>query len=258
MKLFEWLTGRCKKSQEPKPTIVLVHGAFEDAGAWSGVTGRLQRCGYRVVAPPVPLRGVAADVAYLDSAIKALDGPVVLAGHSYGGVLVTELAARNAEKVRALVYVAAFIPDAGETVNALNAEFPGSLLGPETTYTVDHAGGSDMYAKPESYKQLLADDRSSRAVAVTAAGQRPIDTAALTEQTTAGAPAEIPKFAIVATRDNAVPTQAQQHQAERARAEVSRVRASHDVPTSHPAFVARVIKTAIRQSEKGARGLGDE
>ncbi|WP_183091391.1 alpha/beta fold hydrolase [Streptomyces radicis] len=256
MKLFEWLVGLGKKSPSPKPTVVLVHGAFEDAAAWNGVTVRLQRCGYRVLAPAVPLRGIRADVTYLDRFIKNVDGPVVLVGHSYGGVLVTELAARN-EHVSALVYVAAFISEAGETINALNTQFPGTLL-PEATYTVDYGDGIDMYVKPESYKRLLAGDRPSRAAAVTAAGQRPIDVSALTEVTTASAPGEIPKFALVATRDNAVPAQAQQYQAERARATVYRLRSSHDVPTSHPKFVVRVIEAASRRGEKGARGLGDE
>jgi pimeloyl-ACP methyl ester carboxylesterase len=250
---------KLRKSTNSKPTVILLHGAFEDATAWSGVTRRLQRCGYRVIAPAVPLRGIGSDVTYLDSAVKAVRGPVVLVGHSYGGVLITELAAKNPH-VAALVYVAAFIPEAGETIAELNGQFPGSILGPETTYTVNYAGGTDMYVRPKAYRPMLAGDRTPRDAAVAAAGQRPIDTSILTEPTTAGAPVHIPKFAIVATQDYAVPARAQQFEAERAGARVYRVRSAHDVPVTHPGAVARVIRKAaslIPHSPEDALGQGD-
>lgn len=113
----------------PKPTVVLVHGAFEDASAWAPVTRRLLAEHYPVVAPAVPLRGIAADVASLQGVLDAVKGPKILVGHSYGGLLISELAGRTAD-VRALVCAAAFIPEAGETAGQLNAQFPGSLIGP--------------------------------------------------------------------------------------------------------------------------------
>ena len=231
------------QAQADRPTVVLVHGAFEDATAWSYVTRRLQASGYRVIAPAVPLRGVGVDVAYLDSMLHTVQGPIVLVGHSYGGMLVSGLAALNSQ-VAALVYVAAFIPETGETVGGLNSQFPGSTLGPDTSYTVDYPGGTDLYVKQESYKALYAGDRSAPDAAVAAATQRPLDTAALTEQTTAQAPAGTPKWAMVATRDKAVPTAAQQWEAERAGARIYRVCSAHDMAVSHPAEVASVIEEA--------------
>jgi len=100
-------------SAQAKPTIVLLHGAFADGSTWSEVTGRLQHDGYTVVAPAVPLRGIAADTSYLSGVLATIPGPKVLVGHSYGGALVSELA--DTADVKSLVYVAAFIPQAGET-----------------------------------------------------------------------------------------------------------------------------------------------
>jgi pimeloyl-ACP methyl ester carboxylesterase len=119
-----------------KPTVVLVSGAFEDSSSWNGVISRLQRDGYPVIAPAVPLRGVATDSAYVSAIVRNINGPVVLAGHSYGGLITTEVAAQNPKQVKALVYPAAFIPQAGDTGAQLVGQFPGSLLGPDTTYTV--------------------------------------------------------------------------------------------------------------------------
>src|SRR5712672_1899519 len=99
-------------SAEPKPTIVLVHGGWADASSWNAVTRRLQDDGYTVIAAANPLRGVQSDSAYLSSVLATITGPVVLVGHSYGGVLITNAATGN-PNVKALVYVAAFAPDQG-------------------------------------------------------------------------------------------------------------------------------------------------
>src|SRR3954454_10467639 len=111
-----------------KPTIVLVHGAFADASGWSGVISRLQAKGYPVLAPPNPLRGVAADAAYMRSFLATVKGPIVLVGHSYGGVVITNAATGN-PNVKALVYVAASPPDAGDTVQSLGTLGTGGMLG---------------------------------------------------------------------------------------------------------------------------------
>ena len=231
------------KSASSKPTVILMHGAFSDASVWNGVTRRLQRRGYRVMAPAVPQRGIRADVDYLDTVIKSVEGPVILAGHSYGGVLITELAARNSQ-VRALVYVAGFIPDEGETIEGVLSNFPGSLVGPETTYTLPYPGGTDMYVRPEDYRRVMAGRHCARDVAVRAASQRPADVGIMTEPTTAAGPRDVPKFAIIATEDRAIPTAAQERQARRAGARVYRVRSAHDVPVSRPRTVTRVIERA--------------
>src|SRR4249919_607994 len=101
-----------------KPTIVLVHGAFADASSWNGVIERLQRKGYTVIAPVNPLRGVAADSAYIASLLSQIDGPVLLAGHSYGGAVISNAGA-NAPNVVGLVFVAAFAPDEGERLGGI-------------------------------------------------------------------------------------------------------------------------------------------
>ncbi|MYS20083.1 Pimeloyl-ACP methyl ester carboxylesterase [Streptomyces sp. DvalAA-14] len=232
--------------QQAKPTVVLVHGAFEDTSGWSGVTSRLQRAGYPVVVPAVPLRGVASDATYLENLLKTIPGPLVLAGHSYGGALIGEVAAHNSN-VKALVYAAAFIPQAGETIGALNAQFPGSLLGPDTSYTVDNGNGSDLYIKASSFRDVFAADRPAAQAAVTAAGQRPIDASAFTETITGAAPADIPKYAIVADQDHAIAPAAEQFEATRAGATVYHVRSSHDVAVSHPGTVTSVIERAATQ-----------
>jgi pimeloyl-ACP methyl ester carboxylesterase len=112
---------------EPKPTVVLVHGAFADASGWNDVATRLIREDYPVIAPANPLRSVASDSAYLASALATLSGPIVLAAHSYGGIVVTNAAVGN-PNVKALVYVAAFAPDEGESLLELQTKFPGSKL----------------------------------------------------------------------------------------------------------------------------------
>ncbi len=111
--------------------IVPVHGPFSDSSSWNGVIRILEKDGYPVLAVANPLRGVASDGAYVANALDSIKGSVVLVGHSYGGSVITE-AARDHANVRALVYVSAFTPDAGETAAGLSAQFPGSTLGQAT------------------------------------------------------------------------------------------------------------------------------
>ena len=136
------MTATAEPSQRPgtdgKPTIVLVHGAFADGSSWNGVIQRLQRQGYSVVAPANPLRGLAVDAAYLASVVNQLDGPVLLAGHSYGGAVITNTAT-DATGVVGLVYVAAFAPDSDERLGDVAASSKDSLLG---TAQVDARGSA--------------------------------------------------------------------------------------------------------------------
>jgi pimeloyl-ACP methyl ester carboxylesterase len=227
----------------PRPTIVLVHGAFEDASSWSPVVRRLQTDGYPVFAPAVPLRGVAADVGAIEGAVAAITGPKILVGHSYGGLLISELANRTPD-VAALVYVAAFIPQAGETAGQLNSQFPGSLIGPTSTHTVDGPDGPELYVNPESFADLLAGGLPAADVAVSAAEQRPILASAFDEKITAAAPADIRKYAIVANEDKAIPPEAERFEAQRAQAVVTEVRSPHAVPAANPQAVVDVIHQA--------------
>jgi pimeloyl-ACP methyl ester carboxylesterase len=240
-------TASAAAADQPKPTIVLVSGAFEDSTSWSGEITKLEKAGYPVIAPAVPLRGIASDSAYLTSVVRSINGPVVLVGHSYGGLLITEVAANDPKQVKALVYSAAFIPKAGQTANQLITSFPGSLLGPDTTYTVNlPGGGTDTYVKPASFRALFAADRTPAEAAVDAATQRPVESAALAEPVAAGVPHGIPVYAIVASHDMAIPPAAERSEAQQAHAIISTVSSSHDLPTSHPGAVTAVIERAAR------------
>jgi pimeloyl-ACP methyl ester carboxylesterase len=233
-------------AHQPKPTIVLVSGAFEDSTSWSGEITELEHDGYPVIAPAVPLRGLASDSAYLASLVRSIKGPVVLVGDSYGGLLITDVAANDRKQVKALVFAAAFIPKAGETGSQLDAQFPGSLLGPATTYTVNYPGGTDIYVKPADFRALVAGDRTASDAAVAAATQRPIAAAALNTPSPVGVPAGIPVYAIVASQDKAIPPAAELFEARRAGAVISTVVSAHDLPASHPGAVTAVIERAAK------------
>ncbi|MCI2420596.1 alpha/beta hydrolase [Saccharopolyspora sp. K220] len=226
-----------------KPTVVLVPGAFEDASAWNKVTRELQAEGFPVVAPAVPLRGVESDTAAVEGVVDAIRGPKILVGHSYGGLLVSALATKTTD-VTALVYVAAFIPEVGETAGQLNAQFPGSLIGPATTHTISGPAGDDLYVNVESFRELFAAGAPAADAAVDAAGQRPILAAAFEEKVTGAAPANIRKYAIVATEDKAIPPAAERFQAQRAGAVITEVRSPHAVAATNPKAVVDVIEQA--------------
>ena len=233
------------QSGQAKPTIVLLHGAYADGSSWSGVTSRLQHDGYNVVAPAVPLRGIASDTSYLSGVLATIPGPKVLVGHSYGGALVSELA--DTSGVKSLVYVAAFIPQAGETLGALNSQFPGSELGPDTTTVISYPGGVDLALKPETAGPVLAADIPAREGAVFLAAQRPVAAAAFSEPVEETAPAALPKYAVIPTGDKAIAPAAERFMATRAGAtKVEIPGASHLVAVSQPAAVTQVIERAAR------------
>jgi pimeloyl-ACP methyl ester carboxylesterase len=227
-----------------KPTIVLVHGALTDASIWHGVIARLQAQNFTVYAPAVPMRSLAADVAYLRSFLATLDGPVVVAGHSYGGSIISDPAALT-PAVRALVFVAAFQPEENETAGELNYKFPGSKLGPKTSVTRSYPGGDDLYLRPESFADVYAADLDAATVAVLAAAQHPIDPAALGE--TLSGPAtwrSLPSWTLISTADDSIPTEAQRFMAERAGSTVVEVATAHAVPVAYPAETAAIIVAA--------------
>lgn len=232
-----------KHPTQPKPTIVLVHGAFADGSSWNKVTEKLQRDGYNVVVPANPLRGVASDTSYLTGVLAGISGPKVLVGHSYGGAIITQLA--STPDIKALVYVGAFIPQAGETVGELNAKYPGSEIGPDTTNTITYAGGVDLAMRPESFRTVFADDLPRREQSLLGASQRPIASSAFTEKIAKSAPAALPKYAIVPTRDRAIAPAGELWMAQRAGAKIVKVEgASHLVMISQPTPVTKLIEKA--------------
>ncbi|MDI6105981.1 alpha/beta hydrolase [Actinoplanes sp. NEAU-A12] len=228
-----------------KPTIVLVHGAFADGASWNPVIERLQRRGFSTVAVANPLRGVRSDADALDARLAGIDGPVVLVGHSYGGAVITNVTARS-EKVKALVYVAAFAPAQGEAAAQLAGKYPGSTLG-ETLAPVPLPDGSnDLYIKPSLFRQQFAADVPARQTALMAATQRPIRDAALGEASGTPAWASIPSWFLLAGADKNIPLRAQKFMADRAgsRATVTVKGASHAVAVSRPDTVAKLIARA--------------
>lgn len=236
-----------QKQDAKKPTIVLVHGAFADASSWNGVVERLQRKGFPVVAVANPLRSVTGDANYLRQVLASIEGPIVLAGHSYGG-MVQSAAALGNPNVKSLVYVAAFAPEKGESALELSNKFPGSTLG-DTLSTIDIGDGSkDLTIQQDKYWQQFAADVSRKDATLAAATQRPINDTALTEK--AGEPAwhAVPSYFVVAGKDKNIPIAAQKWMAERAhgRAVVEVKGASHSVAVSHPDTVADLIVRAAR------------
>jgi pimeloyl-ACP methyl ester carboxylesterase len=234
-----------------KPTVVLVHGGFADATvSWNNVVKSLQRRGYPVVAPANPLRGLPTDVPYLRSVLNSIKGPIVLVGHSYGGAVVTNAAAGDRD-VKALVYIAAFVPDVGEALGELIQRYPGSEIQaalkevpfPQADGTV----GTDLYLQPDKLRAVFAADLPPADTTALAATQRPFSASSFTDRTTAAAWRTIPSWGLVATEDKAIPADLERFEYRRAQArKVVEVKASHVAMVSHPELVTNLIVDAAR------------
>jgi pimeloyl-ACP methyl ester carboxylesterase len=236
----------------PKPTVVLVHGAWADGSSWSKVARRLQRDGYPVKVAANPLRGLASDAAYLAAVLKTIPGPVVLAGHSYGGAVITN-AALGLGNVKALVYVDAFIPDQGQSVLQLVASRPGSALGGDPATVFDAVpypgappGDVDLYVKPNVFVGAFGNDLRPAKAAVLAASQRPLTFSAAAEPSGPPAWKTIPSWAVVGTIDRTIPPAAQLDMARHAGARITQIRAGHLSMLSQPDAVQSVIERAAR------------
>jgi pimeloyl-ACP methyl ester carboxylesterase len=227
-------------------TIVLVHGALTDASVWNAVTRRLQGAGRRVLAPALPMRGLEPDAAYLAGFLGRIEGPVVLAAHSYAGAVISHPAVAAAGAVKALVFIAAFQPDEGEAAGALNAKFPGSLLTPENLAVAPNPlGGNDLTLRPERFAEVYAADVEPGHAAVMAVSQHPVDPAALGEPLPGQAAwRTIPSWALVPARDRSLPPEILRFMARRAGSRITEIESSHAVPVAHPAAVTDVITEA--------------
>ena len=235
----------------PKPTIVLVHGAWADGSSWNAVSVGLQGQGFTVLTPPNLLHGVAGDAEYVASFLaQRTTGPVVLVGHSYGGVVITNAGTGGGE-VKALVYVNAFIPDIGESVFDILGGSGSALDVPDPTTVLDLAGypgapdgDVEAFLKPSTVHDAFAQDLPEADRWLIAASQRPIALGANIGTTEAAAWTSIPSWAVIGTEDRVIPPATQRRMAERAGATITEVEASHVSMVSHPDVTIDAILAA--------------
>jgi pimeloyl-ACP methyl ester carboxylesterase len=220
--------------------VVLVHGGFVDGSGWEGVYRALKRDGYNVAIVQNPTISLADDVAVTRRVVAAQDGPVLLVGHSYGGAVITE--AGNDPKVAGLVYVAAFAPDAGESVSTLIKDPPPGAPVPPIVGPQDGFLALNRAAFAASFAADLPADKA----AFLADSQVPWGLAALGGAITEPAWKTRPSFYLVATEDRMIPPDAQRLMSKRAGATVVEVKASHAVFASQPEAVAALVERAAR------------
>ena len=237
----------------PRPTIVLEHGAWADSGSWNAVIALLQHAGYTVAAPPNPLRGLSSDSSYLADFLSTISGPIVLVGHSYGGMVITNAATGNSN-VKALVYDDAYVPAQTDTLLGLTTAEPGSCLASADPATVFNqvpypgapSGDADLYVKQSLFPNCFANGLPAPEAAVLAATQRPLAASVLTEQSGPPAWASIPSWDIIGTANHVIPPAEQLFMAKRARAHITEINAPHLSMISNPGVVAAVIIQAVQ------------
>jgi pimeloyl-ACP methyl ester carboxylesterase len=235
-------------SNADRLTVVLVHGAFADSSSWSGVIERLQADGMQVTAAVNPLRGISVDSAYIASVLEQISGPVLAVGHSYGGAVISNAAAKAANVV-GLVFVAAFAPDEGERLGDVEAGSKDSVLNsalvPLRYPTGDGAQTAVEFAiDPAKFHDVFAADLPPEQTAVMAATQRPVSELAFSEPSGPPAWKTLPAWTVLATGDKAAGTDVIRSMAERAGATITETDGSHVIMVSQPETVAEVIRTA--------------
>ena len=230
-----------------KPTIVLVHGAFAESSSWNGVVDQLLADDFPVLAAAVPLRGVASDSQYLAGILDAIEGPLVLVGHSYGGILIGTAAMGN-DRVGALVFIGGYALEPGESAASLTGQYEGGTLG-DTLVAFDlPGGGKDLYIAQEKYRAQFAADVSEAEAARMGATQRPIAEAALNEPATEAAWQTIPSWFLFGDLDRNIPAALHRFMAERAgsRRTVEIEGGSHSVGIPEAAQVVDLIREAAQ------------
>ena len=240
--------GASAGAGKTKPTIVLVHGGYADSSCWNATIQELQHKGYTTICGSNPLRGIPTDAPYIGSLLDSIDGPVVLVAHSMGGTVITNAAAGKTN-VKALVYIAAFVPDVGETQGELITKFPGSEVAAVSVpvpYTKpDGTTGTDLYLSQDGQAAFAADVPTAT-FRLMQATQRPFDADSFIYPTTAAAWKTIPIWGLVAGQDKAIPPACERWMYGRANARqvVEVPTSSHVAMISHPMIVAELIQAA--------------
>lgn len=222
-----------------RPKIVLVHGAWADGSSWSGVIERLQADGYQVTAPQFPLTSVADDVGRLRQVLHMQDGPTIVAGHSYGGTIMTALGT-DAPNVVGLAYISAFGLDEGESLAALQSQGP---TPPALAHLVTDKQGFVWLSQDDFVGHFAADVDPIKATVMHAV-QQPVAASIFSEAMGVPAWKSLPSWYLIGTQDEAIPPEAQRMFASRMGATSIEVPASHVSMVSHPDEAARLIKTA--------------
>jgi pimeloyl-ACP methyl ester carboxylesterase len=248
---FALAANASARTQNPKPTVVLVHGAFADSSGWSGVIDHLRDDGYAVRAAPNRLLGLQADAATVRGFLDTIKGPKILVGHSYGGAVITQAASGDPD-VKALVYVAAFALDRDELLSDLANRPVAHPLAPLPTIPVqstqpDGTTQTDVYLDPAQFRARFAADLPPRVAADLAATQPPTSAASFaSELTVEPAWKTIPSWYLVARQDQAIAPDLERFMAQRIHAHTSEINGSHAVYISHPEAVARLVEQAAR------------
>jgi pimeloyl-ACP methyl ester carboxylesterase len=243
-------SGHARTTATTKPTIVLVHGGWADASGWNAEVTNLEKLGYPVIAPANPLRGLASDADYLHSVLSTINGPIVLVGHSYGGAVISN-AAVGLSNVKALVFVAGWAPDKGESLLGLIAKYPGTMIGPKTTFVRryslgDGTTGGDLYLTKKGFETAFASDVPKKQADLMWAEQRPFSQEAFGSPSAEPAWKTIPSWYLVSTEDHAIPPATQMFMAKRAHAKIEKVKASHVLMISQPAATTKIILEAAK------------
>ena len=245
MKLFSSIAilalATAAHAATPKPAIILVHGAFADASSWSKVIPILEHDGYSVMAVQIPLTSLADDIATTKRALEGQKGPIVLVGHSYGGAVITGAAAGN-PNVKALVYVAAFAPDANEPLAAAGQKFPAPPL---NAALVPDSGGF-LYVDRSKFHDNFCQDLPAPEARVMAATQKPLHNSAFGATVPEAGWKTIPTWYIVSSSDRAINPDLERFYAKRARAKTTEIASSHVSFISHPKEVVKVIEHAAK------------
>jgi pimeloyl-ACP methyl ester carboxylesterase len=233
------------------PTIVLVHGAFANPSSWDPVASLLRSEGFDVVTPVNPLRGPTIDAAAIRAALDQIDGDVIVVGHSYGGIPITNAATGNPH-VRALVYIAAYVPDDGETFSQIQDRVPGRLtpdhlvIGPYTTSDGAQSVGATIAV--DAFADLFAADLPAEKASELATTQMPLDVAALSDPSGPPAWRDIPSWYLLATKDQIIPPELARTMAKRAGSTLEEIDSSHAVLLSQPAAVAELISRVAHEA----------